>query len=122
MKRRPSAKHLVKAQERFKCSLTEFILGKGARKSSFYDFESDTPAGLLLITVYGDWIACRFDDDELGKPFSAKTGQPCNPFTGKWNHHYYDGTLASLEPAQAIASFGAKLDRLLSWASSDVEK
>jgi hypothetical protein len=55
----------------------------------------DTPAGLLRLSVYDDWVATRFDDVALGKAFTATCGRTCNPFTGKWNFHYYNGTVLS---------------------------
>ena len=70
MPRRPSAKQLAKAQERFKTALTDYIISKGARPGRFYDHELDTPAGLLHVSVYGDWIATRFDDVEAGRRFT----------------------------------------------------
>ena len=119
MPRRPNAKALLKAQKRFKNALTEYIVGKGARPSKSYDFELATPAGSLLITVYGNWIACRFDNVELGRLASASTGRRCNPYSGKWNFHFCDGSVASLEPQAAIALFGSYLDDVLQWQTCE---
>ena len=51
----------------------------GARPSHFYDLELDTPAGLLRLTVYDDWVAGRFDDVALGKAFTAYMVGPAIP-------------------------------------------
>jgi hypothetical protein len=119
MPRRPNAKALLKAQERFKAALTEYVISKGARPSKSYDYEVATPAGPLLISVYGNWIACRFEDLELGRLASTTTGQTCNPYSGKWNFHFCDGSVASLEPQAAIALFGSYLDDVLTWQPSE---
>lgn len=115
MPRRPNAKALLKAQGRFKSALTEYVFSKGARPSKSYDYEVATPAGPLLISIYGNWIACRFDNVELGRLASASTGQCCNPYSGKWNFHFCDGSVSSLEPQAAIALFGSYLDDVLTW-------
>ena len=115
MPRRLSAKQIAKAHERFKTALTAFIISKGARTSRLYDYEIDTPAGLLLVSVYGNWIATRFENLELGKRFTA-TGNSCNPYSAKWNHHYS----VSLDPDEVIADFGFQLDRLLNWQPAAV--
>ena len=57
MPRRPKAKRLAKAQERFKAAVTAYIVSKGAKPDNFYDYVLDTTAGPLNITVYGDWVA-----------------------------------------------------------------
>ena len=116
MARRASAKQLLKAQDRFRAALIEYIISKGARTGRFYDFEMDTPAGLLHLSVYGNWIATRFDDVALGRRFCD-----CNPFSGKWNFHFgFDGTVVSLDPEKAIAHFGSQLERLLAWEPTGV--
>ena len=115
MPRRPSAKQLAKAQERFKTALTDYIISKGARPGRFYDHELDTPAGLLHVSVYGDWIATRFDDVEAGRRFTKIVVVGCNQYSGKWNFHFSTESVASLDPDAAIAHFGYYLDRLLNW-------
>ena len=114
-RRRPSEKQLLKARERFQAALTAYIVGKGARPGRFYDHEIDTPAGLLHITVYGSWIATRFDDVALGRAFTETCGSSSNPYSGKWNHHFGDGTVASYEPDSALAHFGYYFERLLAF-------
>ena len=114
MPRRPSAKQLAKAHERFQSALTEYVVSKGAKPSKFYDHELDTPAGLLRISVHDSWIATRFDDVAAGKLFTESHHVPCNPYSGKWNFHFSNDP-ASLEPNAAIAHFGHYLDRLLNW-------
>lgn len=118
MPRRPSSKQLAKAQQRFKETLTDYIVAKGAQPSRFYQYELDTPAGRLWISIYDDWIACRFDDVELGRQFTATCGRTCNPYSGKWNFHFFNGHAASLKPDSAIAFFGFYLDQLLEWEST----
>ncbi len=115
MPRRPTAR-LAKAQQRFKTALTDYIISKGAQPSQFYQYEIDTPAGKLGISVYDDWIACRFDDVDLGRQFSATCGKSCNPYSGKWNFHFFNGYVASLNPDSVIELVGFYLDRLMAWS------
>lgn len=117
MPRRPHPKRLEKAREQFKAAVTTYLDSIGARPSNFYDLELDTPAGLLQLSVYDNWVAGRFDDIALGKAFSASCGRPCNPFSGKWNFHYYDGTLQSLNPNAVILDLSFYIDWLLNWKS-----
>jgi len=105
-----SAKQLLKAQERFKAALNEFVVSKGARPGQFYNYELDTPAGILHLSVYDDWIACRFDDVARGRVATEACGSSCNPYSGKWNFHFSEGTA----PDAVIAHFGYFLGRLLS--------
>lgn len=118
MPRRPTKKQLARAEERFKTALTEYVIGKGARLGRFYDYELDTPAGLLHVSIYGNWIATRFDDVEAGKQFTERCGVPCNPYSGKWNFHFSTASVVSLDPATATAEFGYYLNRLLNWQSA----
>ena len=82
--------------------VTTYLESIGARPSDFYDRQLDTPAGLLRFTVYEDWVATRFDDVARATTITKKIGRQCNPFTGKWNFHYYNGTVESLNPDQVI--------------------
>lgn len=115
MPRRPHPKRLAKAQEQFKAAVTTYLESIRVRPSQFYDLELDTPAGLLRISVYDDWVATRFDDVARGKVFAAACGRPCNPFTGKWNFHYFNGTIESLNPDAVILDLSFYLDWLLNW-------
>jgi hypothetical protein len=72
----------------FVYSVTDFVHGLGARPGSFYDYELDTPAGLLHLSVHDGWLATRFDDVAMGTKFTESCGRPSNPFSGKWNFHY----------------------------------
>ncbi len=118
MPRRPHPKRLAKAREQFKAAVTTYLDSIGARPSHSYDLELDTPAGLLQLSVYDDWVAGRFDDVALGKAFTASCGRPCNPFTGKWNFLYYNGTIGSLNPDAVILDLSFFIDWLLNWESA----
>ncbi len=111
MIRRMKSKRQLKAEERFNEAVTEFFTGLGARPGSFYDHELDTPAGLLHVSVYENWVATRFDDVAQGRAFSESCGRPSNPFSGKWNHHFPD----SLSPDVVIADLRFWFDRLMAW-------
>ncbi len=117
MPRRPSAKQLAKAEEHFKEVVTNYIVSRGAKPGRFYTHELETPAGLLHISVYGSWIATRFDDVAKGRAITSAIGSGCNPYTGKWNFHYFDGSIESLSPERAISEFGRNLEKLMAWTA-----
>jgi hypothetical protein len=118
MIRRRKSERNLKAERRFVEAVTEFVIGLGARPASFYDYEMDTPAGLLRVTVYETWVATRFDDVGLGRAFSESCGRSCNPYSGKWNFHYADS-----HPTEVvIADLRFWFDRLLSWKPSHVSQ
>ncbi len=111
MIRRRKSQRQVKAEERFKQAVTEFFTSLGARPGSFYDYELDTAAGLLHVSVHETWVATRFDDVAAGTKFTESCGRSSNPFSGKWNHHYPD----CLHPDVAIADLRFWFDRLMAW-------
>jgi hypothetical protein len=115
MPRKLTAKQRAEAEQRFRTGLVDYFNRLGARQSDFYQLTLKTPAGLLRISVYGDWVATCFDNLELAKRFTASCGTPCNPFSGKWNFHFFDGTLASLDPDAAISHLAYFFDRLMAW-------
>ena len=115
MPSRRKSQRLLKAQERFKFAVTSYIVSLGARPGRFYDYEIDTPAGLLHLTVYDDWLATRFDDVGLATAFTKTCGCSSNPFSGKWNFHFGNGNAASLHPDTVIPQLDYYLDRLLHW-------
>jgi len=112
MPRRPSPKQLLKQQERFKAQVTAYLASLGICPGHSYQYELSTPARLLQISVYGSWIATRFDDVELGRSFTGSCGLACNQHSGKWNFHYGP---ESFDPDQALADFRFQLDRLMTW-------
>jgi len=66
-----------------------------------YEWKMDTRFGPLRLSVDGDAVMTKFDfphlaHDELG----------CNPFSGKWNFHYFD----SWTVEQAIADLEWRLN------------
>jgi hypothetical protein len=48
-----------------------------------------TRGGPLLVHIYDDWLACRFDDVALAKKVFGKQLQ-FNQYSGKWNWHGLD--------------------------------
>lgn len=111
--RRKSQRQL-KAERRFVEAVTEFFTDLGARPGSFYDHALDTPAGLLHVSIHGNWIATRFDDLTLGKAFTASCDSSCNPYSGKWNFHFPSG----YNPELAVAELRFWFDKLMSWRPS----
>jgi len=108
---RRKSKRLLKIQERFKRIITEYFVSIGARPGHFYDYEMDTPAGLLHLTIYEDWVATRFDDVAHGVEFTSKVGNVCNKCSGKWNFHYPEGS----KPEEVLPGLGFWIERLMRW-------
>jgi hypothetical protein len=115
MPRRPKSKRLPKAEQRFKAAVTTYIVGLGACPGRFYDYELDTPAGLLHVSPYETWLACRFEDVARGTAFTKTCGCSSNPCSGKWNFHFGDGTAASLDPDTVLPQLDYFFDCLLHW-------
>jgi len=115
---RKKSKRQLKAERRFVEVVTEFFTTLGARPGSFYDHALGTPAGLLHVSIHGNWIATRFDDVAQGRVFSESCGRPCNPYSGKWNFHFPD----SLHPDAAIADLWYWFYRLMSWRPSHLSQ
>jgi hypothetical protein len=116
MSRYHKTKRLLQQEERFKAGVTAYLESLGARAGRFYKQELDTPAGLLHVSVYGDWIACRFDDVDLGKRFTHVCAPACNPYSGKWNFIYE--ILGPFDPDRALADFRYHLERLMEWQTA----
>lgn len=87
----------------------------GARPGRFYDHELDTPAGLLHLSVHEAWLATRFDDVTRGTAFTKTCGCTCNPYSGKWNFHYGDGSAESLDPDRVLPNLRYYLETLTAW-------
>ncbi len=115
MRQRKKTKRLAKAEERFRAAVTDYIEGLGARPGRFYDFEMDTPAGLLHMSVYDSWLAVRFDNVVKGKTFTATCGSSSNPYSGKWNHHFSNGTAQSLHPDRVLPQLEYYFESLMAW-------
>jgi hypothetical protein len=116
MSRHRKSKRLLNLEERFEAGVTTYLATLGARPGRFYKLELDTPAGLLHVSVYGDWIACRFDDVDLGRRFTHFCAPACNPYSGKWNFIY--GISGQFDPDQALAEFRRHVERLMNWQAA----
>jgi hypothetical protein len=116
MSRRQKSKHALKQEARFKAVVTAYLASLGARPGRFYDHQLTTPAGLMHVSIYGNWIACRYEDVAQGRAFTKSCGRACNPYSGKWNFHY--GPAESFHPDQALADFCYHLDRLMNWKAA----
>ena len=86
-------------------------LGATRNRDRGYDYTLTTVAGNLYVTVYDDWIACRFEEPERAKAISDTR---LNPYSGKWNHHYDDAEFKSRRTTQrCVDYFFLELDRYL---------
>lgn len=87
------ARHVTKAEqanrEWFKAEIDRRLAELGAIRNGdcghAYEYAVATVAGNLYVTVYDDWIACRFEEPARAKAISDTR---LNPYSGKWNHHY----------------------------------
>ena len=120
MPSRRKSKRLLKAEERFKSAVTAYIVSFGACPGRFYEYELDTPAGLLHLTVYDDWLATRFDDVGLATAFTTTCGCSSNRYSGKWNFHFGDGTAGSLHPDRFIPQIDHYFGLLMHWEAAAV--
>ena len=80
-----------KQRQLFLSKVTALLLSLGAEQSDDH-FTLQTKAGKLTLhpdenkTVGPGTVFTRFDDPQAARQFVD-----CNPFSGKWNHHYFDG-------------------------------
>jgi hypothetical protein len=114
------SKRLLKAEERFKSAVTNFIVSLGARPGRFYEYELDTPVGLLHLTVYDNWLATRFEEVARGSAFTKTCGCSSNPYSGKWNFHFGDGTAGSLHPDSVLRHLDFYFDRIMHWEAAAI--
>jgi len=91
----------------FKTDTETYLTSIGARPSNFYAYVLDTIIGELWITVYDDWIACRWDNVDKARA----AGLGCNPYSGKWNFHFSSGTAGAA--ASTLTYFQEELSRFL---------
>lgn len=95
-----------KSNAKFAAALTAAVIESGAAKAEHsYEFTLETKAGLLRLSVrpnvasYGAAVFARFDDVERAK---GVIGSLLNPFSGKWNHHYFTDDVKPESVAQAV--------------------
>ncbi len=97
----------------FKAEVAKRLIALGATRNSdgWYDFTVATVAGTLRVTVYDNWIACRFEEPERAKAISDTR---LNPYSGKWNHHYDLAEFRARRTTQlCVDYFFMELDRYL---------
>ncbi len=100
-----------KDRERFVKKATQLLLDLGATQdgNAAYLFTLQTKAGRLRLHVTENTttgpgtVFTRFDD-----PKAARELVDCNEHSGKWNFHFFDGTVE-----QAIESLSFWLKRVL---------
>jgi hypothetical protein len=79
----------------FAAAVTQAIKELGAREGSAYGWQIDTRAGLLQLSPYEDWVACRFEDVARAN-VEIRHGQ-LNPHSGKWNWYFDKPDAADVE-------------------------
>ena len=117
---RPTRKQLDKAFARLDAAFLAHLQTLGLREKdpeskASYLHVLNTPAGLLLVSIYDGAVFTRFEDLEQGTRFTATMGKHCNPHTGKWNFHYSTKTLESLQPENCVPDLAYWFEKLLEW-------
>ena len=92
-----------KQGQRFLSRVKKLLLDLGAEQSDDR-FMLKTRAGRLSLRPTEDTVFTRFDDPKAARQFVG-----CNPFSGKWNHHYFNGWTAET----ALDDFSCQLQRVL---------
>lgn len=117
MKHRKISKAEEKRRAAFDAKVILFLTRLGAEKVDREPFQSyrirNTVCGPLLVTPFGNWIACRFDDVELAKkvlPHGLQYDR-LNPYSGKWN--FTDSCDAQFAGESSFSSFKYELRKLL---------
>jgi hypothetical protein len=106
-----------KQRQLFLTKVTQLLLSLGAKQdgSEAYRFTLQTKAGLLRLhpdeghTIGLGTLFTRFDD-----PTAARQLVDCNKFSGKWNHHYFDGW----DVETAIVDLTCRLNKVISSPSN----
>jgi hypothetical protein len=109
-----TTKRLLKAQAFFHRNVQEFIESVGALKQA-HGFTLATPIGQLSIHIYDCWIACRFEDVCAATVFTKGVS---NPYSGKWNWHYYNDAV-TLNNGLVIGDFVHAIERLLAYKPTE---
>ena len=107
-------KKLLKAQAFFRRNVQKFIESVGAVKQDD-GFVLITPIGQLIIWIYDCWIACRFEDVHAATVFTKGV---CNPFSGKWNWHYYNDVV-TLNNGLVIGDYVHAIESLLDYRPTE---
>ncbi len=102
----------TKQRQLFLTKAIKLLLDLGAQQADgeMYRFTLETKAGLLRLhadahqTEGLGTVFTRFDD-----PKAARQVVDCNPFSGKWNHHYFSGWTVEA----ALADLSTQLQRVL---------
>ena len=99
--------------QQFLARVIELLQSLGAVETdSTYRFTLETKAGRLTLhpdpndTMGIGTVFTRFDDPQRAV---ALLGQSVNQYSGKWNHHYFDGWTVET----ALADFEFQLRRVL---------
>ncbi len=98
----------------FRDQIRAFLLRNGATEqlNKAYEYAIITKMGPLQVSIYPDWVACRFDDVDRAVAIIGRHGM--NPYSGKWNHLFDVSYFQSKEMAsRAVATFEADLSRYL---------
>lgn len=87
-------------------------------------FTAQTICGPLTITPLDNFIACRFEDVEKAKAhFGVRDydvgAKRLNPFSGKWNWHWFEGAAYKTRPSKAHVKAG--IDAVLKTLTAEVE-
>lgn len=80
---------------------------------SYQRYEVTGPYGVAVVVPQGNWLAVCFDNPSEGSKYlvanHAWTGGVFNPYSGKWNHHYFGADFAAaLDAAKQVIAVLSK--------------
>lgn len=120
-KRKPTKKQAAERAKLFLAAIGNYLIGPAqatlVRSRSedepvpMREFLVLTQAGTLEVTVFSNWIACRFQDVPHARHWllAHHEGGNLNPHSGKWNFHFDEDT----DVVAARETFRAALEPLL---------
>ncbi len=97
----------------FRDQIRAFLLRNGATEqlNKAYEYAIITKVGTLQLSVYLDWVACRFDDVERAVGVIGRHGM--NPYSGKWNHRFDVSYFQTQEMASRAVATSRPMTRYL---------
>ena len=98
-------------RDKFAKGVIAFLESLGAKPTAdgWYQYTLETPLGKLLFSLSDNTtggpgsVMCRFDEPDRAIALG------CNPYTGKWNRHYFDGWTTDA----AMADFSRAMSALM---------
>lgn len=109
---------LAKREAIFNDIVSEGLIDRGANPGDYlgYDWEIQTPAGPLSLSVHDTWVAGRFEAVEPAIAYFVRdphAGPTPHKYSGKWNFHFGPRFKSQKDARRAAKEYLFNLDRLL---------